>query len=62
MMEPRISKPPVEPPARREKPIPPAIITPPAIAARIGSLTALTLGSTLRNQVVEATDRMLRKI
>ncbi|MNL87901.1 hypothetical protein D3C87_2173080 [compost metagenome] len=42
--------------------MPPAIITPPAIAARIGSLTTLVLGSTLRNQVVDATDRMLRKM
>lgn len=37
-------KTPEEPPARSEKPTPPAIITPPKILARIGSLVSFTRG------------------
>ncbi|MNL55814.1 hypothetical protein D3C87_1792540 [compost metagenome] len=59
MMEPRISNPPEEPPARREKPTPPAMMTPPKILARIGSLVSLISGITVRNQVVATTDSRL---
>ncbi|MNE97430.1 hypothetical protein D3C80_1957780 [compost metagenome] len=62
MMEPRISNPPEDPPARSENPTPLAMMTPPKILASIGSLVSLMTGMTVRNQVVATTDSMLRQI
>ncbi|MNE80002.1 hypothetical protein D3C80_1765360 [compost metagenome] len=61
-MEPRISKPPEDPPIRKEMPAPTPTSTPPNTEASSMSEVTVNSGISVISQVVEPTERMLRII